>query len=326
MTLPTSVATAAEALSTTTTTVTTTTHLDQEFQIARATHGDMRGFFMVNEAAERNAAALSEAFDVAMHADVGASEAQNAISNSATGNSRGYVRAQGCRVEEFLQAGRDNPSLAKFMEIVDDNLNKSVVASPTDQPLFVKLINKGGNPFDTKAIGFMNRLLLNWFWHGLIKNEEKPPQPGTIATYYRSLLSAMKRHFGLPYYPSNFKGFDGSFESVTKEAMNNWARRDPTYGTCPTRTEFTDEHCEIVKNYIKSDRFNIHNPVDLRQLLYFVLGFTCALRAREEHYSLEFSHFRFGTYESGHELAGMEYVQCELPSLLSKGHNITLGK
>ncbi|KAL7565287.1 hypothetical protein ACA910_014578 [Epithemia clementina (nom. ined.)] len=176
--------------------------------------------------------------------DIGSNLLEITMSNHATGNTCAYMARQDSLFNSFMESGKNTPAFAQYFEIYESAVGPPVVvATPTNQPRFVWILNAGAHPpLHEFNIKFMNKLLLNWFWtyivHRVDEVRGKPLQPCVISTYARILLSTIKKRFGIPYTGSNFTGCDGSFHAVMSEWFDAISQVDPKYGTRKNREEF----------------------------------------------------------------------------------------
>ena len=175
----------------------------------------------------------------------------------------------------------------------------------------------------------MNSVLVN-FVLTLKKKDGNDLQPNSTLTCLKTLFSSFNREGITLKLLRDFKNFEGCLDGVLQEIWRRNALRDSRYGTKPTIAELTDKDVDLIRDYIASIDHLMWDQVgwenDIRELIFWALSTSFALRGRTEHYSLTWGQIRFGNYGSGCPV-GMENIPfVEIVNLVDKTHKIDIGE
>ena len=106
-----------------------------------------------------------------------------------------------------------------------------------------------------------------------------------------------------------FTGVPGCLDTVMKEFWQSLEMIDTTFGACPNCDKFTIEDAETAKAYLcDMKQFNLYDPDNLLQALFFINGVFLMLHGHEEHCNMQHSNYTFGVYKVGHEFSGQDFV------------------
>ena len=212
--------------------------------------------------------------------------------------------------------------------LVDDNLVPDGCNGQLD-PYFIKLIVQSPTgSLGKECKSFMNCLLVNWFCSLMFGNDSNSPyQPSTVVTNFCALFTTLQLNYRIHFTMKEFTGFPGGVDAVTKEFWSSQEMIDTTFGACPNHNEITVEDAETGKAYLHNKKqFNLYNPYNLLQALFFVNGVFLMLHGCEEHCNMQHSNHTFGVYKVGHEFAGQEFVWAMTENIITKINHTSLCK
>lgn len=132
---------------------------------------------------------LAQYYDLANNATIGEDAFQRDIATSAIAATKKYLGKQEAVVTGFVEAAAENPSLAKFVELIPDP-NPSTRTNNSQELAFVVLL-RGVPPDRMEQKLIMNKLLVNFFFK-CRRLDGKPLAPSTWGTNMRTLLATFK--------------------------------------------------------------------------------------------------------------------------------------
>lgn len=188
--------------------------------------------------------------------------------------------------------------------------------------IFNYLCRQGKNETTKK---FLNALLINVMLKMKHPND-RPYQPSTIATNFRSLFSSFEKQ-NIPYKLSDFKNWPGALIDVMNQTWQRHQEQDCSFGVTK-KEEFTEQDYEAIVKFISGLSANGRRKLR-REIVNFSLGVHFGLRGRQEHRDLKLSEISFGRYSSTAlaGLAGLPYVQIGGKGpMLSKSNRLTFGE
>ena len=213
-----------------------------------------------------------------------------------------------------------------FFECLADDPKTAAFAAP-DTAYGRKFYKFVHGPKTLHKRNTVNSCLLLFLSRTFYRRDGIPYQPNTVETRLKILFAAFARN-GVAYKLSKDFNFPGGFGKKLQKAWEAQNKKDPSFGTRPTKHALPDDYDKIVRRAVKEGAMDVtgeSNPYHLLALFGFVLGTQFGFRGVKEYENLKLWHIETGTYsKSDKSFPGLPYIEVT-GAMVDKKNRLSIG-